>query len=408
MIDSMIELKNVSYTYPNGRRALDNVSFHAQHGEKVFVAGKTGSGKSTLLRILNGLIPGFYGGKLNGDVRVYGRKPGVKRVFFVSQHPEEQILCDRVIDEITFPLLQRGWSWRDAVSSAEEAAKRCGIEHLLERSTTGLSEGEKQLVVISAAMASDADCIVLDEPFSHLYPDIAGSILKKLLRTDRTVISSEHRLEMAEYFDRTFWLGNSGEMDSRVDSGIEEDLRVDREKVGREESSIVVEAEGLTAGYGEPVVHTSFEIAEGEIYAIVGPNGSGKTTLLKTIAGILKPIEGKIRVRGRVSMAFQYPNYHFSARSVEKEVSPEMLEVFGLTHLSNRHPHTLSGGEAKRVSIAKAFAGDVVLLDEPTAGQDYAFRSRFLRIARKTGKTVVIATHDLKLASMCDGVIELC
>ncbi|AEA46285.1 ABC transporter ATP-binding protein [Archaeoglobus veneficus] len=399
----MIELKNVSYTYPNGRKALDKVSFHALHGEKVFVAGKTGSGKSTMLRILNGLIPNFYGGRLDGDVRVYGEKPGVKRVFFVSQHPEEQILCDRVIDEIVFPLLQRGWSWKDAVNAAEWAAKRCGIEHLLERCTSELSEGEKQLVVISTAIASDAECIVLDEPFSHLYPETALKLLRKITKTDRTVIASEHRLEMSEQFDRVFWLGDETlETDVKVSDG--------NGSKGEERSTsddVAIEAE-LTIGYDEPLTSVSLEVARGEIHAIVGPNGSGKTTLLKTIAGILKPIEGKVKVKGKVSMAFQYPNYHFSAKSVEREVSPEMLRLFGLTHLSNRHPHALSGGEAKRVSIAKAFAGDVVLLDEPTAGQDYEFRSRLLRIARKTDKTVIIATHDLKLASMCDGVIELC
>jgi len=399
-----IELKNVSYTYPNGRKALNNVTFTAFHGEKVFVAGKTGSGKSTLLRILNGLIPNFYGGRLDGDVRVYGEKPGVERVFFVSQHPKEQILCDRVIDEITFPLLQRGWCWSDAINAAEWAAKRCGIEHLLERCTSELSEGEKQLVVISAAIASDTDCIVLDEPFSHLYPDIARKLIEKVVRADRTVIASEHRLEMAEYFDRTFWIGDSG---LKADGGEVEESSLGVGKV-KERKNIIIEADGLTIGYEEPIVSDlSFEIAEGGIYAIVGPNGSGKTTLLKTIAGILRPLEGRVKVKRRVTMAFQNPNYHFSAKSVEKEVSPEMLRLFGLTHLSNRHPHALSGGEAKRVSIAKAFAGDVVLLDEPTAGQDYEFRSKLLRIARKTGKTVVIATHDLRLASMCDGVTEL-
>ena len=396
-----IELKNVSYTYPNGKKALDNVTFTAFHEEKVFVAGKTGSGKSTLLRILNGLIPNFYGGKLDGDVRVYGEKPSARRVFFVSQHPEEQILCDRVIDEITFPLLQRGWGWSDVINAAEWAARQCGIEHLLERSTSELSEGEKQLVVISTAIASDADCIVLDEPFSHLYPETALKLLRKITKTDRTVIASEHRLEMSEQFDRVFRLGDETEADVEASDGN------GGEGKERSTSDVAIEAE-LTVGYDEPLTSVSLEVARGEIHAIVGPNGSGKTTLLKTIAGILKPIEGRVKVKGKVSMAFQYPNYHFSARRVEKEVGWDLLEMFGLTHLSNRHPHALSGGEAKRVSIAKAFAGDIVLLDEPTAGQDYEFRSKLLRIARRTGKTVVIATHDLRLASMCDGVTELC
>jgi energy-coupling factor transporter ATP-binding protein EcfA2 len=78
-----------------------------------------------------------------------------------------------------------------------------------------------------------------------------------------------------------------------------------------------------------------------------------------------------------------------------------------LTQLADRHPHSLSFGQAKRVAIAKAFVGDVVLLDEPTAGQDYTFRRKLLEVARSLGKTVILATHDLKLAEGCDEVIEL-
>ncbi len=395
----MMDLKNVSYTYPNGNKALDNVNLRIEHGEKVFIGGLTGTGKSTLLRIFNGLIPFFYGGKLEGKVSIYSSSTPeeiVSNVFFVSQHPEEQIIANRVADEIAFSLVQRGMNWEDVEDEVVNAAKLCGIEHLLDRRTSELSEGEKQMVVIASAIASDAKCIVLDEPFAHLHPSITEEILRKLLKTDKTVVASEHRIELSSAFEREIWVGDVAHFDEPdVDSSIED--------------RVVVEADSLSFGYGDRLLFEdlSFEFFEGGIYAITGLNGAGKTTLLKMIAGLVKPLDGTLKVRGKVSMAFQYPNYHFSENNVEREVGKDLLEMFDLTHLSKRHPHSLSGGEAKRVSIAKAFRGDIVLLDEPTAGQDYLFRKKLIEVARRSRKTVIMATHDLKLASLCDGVIEL-
>ncbi len=190
----MIELRNVSYTYPNGARTLDNVSLKIEHGEKVFLAGKTGSGKSTLLRLLNGLIPNFYGGKIKGEIYAFG-KPSPKNVFFVSQNPEEQILTNVVRDEIALPLYGK---IDDVKGKVEEIAEIFGIKNLLNKKTYELSDGEKQLVTIATALASNTPCIALDEPFSHLHPAIAKEILNLLIESDKTIIMSEHRLELAK------------------------------------------------------------------------------------------------------------------------------------------------------------------------------------------------------------------
>lgn len=399
----MIELDKVSYQYPNGNRVLNCISLKIEHGEKVFIGGPTGSGKSTLLRIFNGLIPFFYGGKLKGKVSIYSssiQKEIVKKVFFISQHPEEQIIANRVIDEIAFSLLQHGMRWEDVGDIVFEAAKFCGIEDLLERKTSELSEGEKQMVVIASAIASNAECIVLDEPFAHLHPFIAEKILKRLLKMEKTIIASEHRIELSKAFERKIWIDKIPKFDEHFDEhGVKSGVN----------SKIVIEADSLSFGFGDKLLFEdlSFEFKEGGVYAITGLNGTGKTTLLKIIAGLIKPLDGVLKVGGKVSMAFQYPNYHFSENRVEDEVEKKFLEMFSLNHLAKRHPHSLSGGEAKRLSIAKAFQGEIVLLDEPTAGQDYIFRRKLIEVARKICKTVILSTHDLKLASLCDEVIDL-
>lgn len=175
----------------------------------------------------------------------------------------------------------------------------------------------------------------------------------------------------------------------------------------------------------------SLKIAKGEIVAIVGANGSGKTTLLKHINGILKPGSGSVIVFGmdtrkvkvselsrRVGLVLQNPDYQLFAGSVAEEVSfalknfgfskdeidarvKKVLDEFGLYELRNRPPLSLSGGEKKRLCIATVMAWepDVVMLDEPTVGQDARNRKNLLEIIKRlaaTGKIVIIATHDLE------------
>ncbi len=391
----MICLRNVTYTYPNGIVALKGIDLDIDE-ERVFVAGLTGSGKSTLLRIFNGLIPNFYGGKLEGYVSIDSN------VYFIAQNPDEQLLANRVYDEIAFSLLHRGLDWNEVDRRIRRVADACNIGDLLYRRTYELSDGQKQLVIIASALANDCDCIVLDEPFSHLHPSIAEQILRLLFKHNRTVVLSEHRLEFANKFDRLVWIENGRIAEPKLDLSSKNDIRKSRG------SKTVVKVKSLTFGYDEPLFEdVSFEVRKGEIVAVVGKNGCGKTTLLRLIAGLLKPWDGEIEVSGKIAMAFSIPNYHLFERTVAKEVPQELLRSFGLIQLADRHPHSLSFGQAKRVAIAKAFSGDIVLLDEPTAGQDYTFRRKLLEVARSLGKTVILATHDLKLAEECDEVIEL-
>jgi len=391
----MICLKNVRYVYPNGIVGLRGVDLRID--EDTFVGGLTGSGKSTLLRIFNGLIPNLYGGRLEGDVFIDSN------VYFVGQNSDEQVVASKVYDDIALSLIHKGYDWDEVDRKVRNVARICRIEDLLDKRTFELSDGQRQLVIVASALASDCECIALDEPFSNLHPKIANDILKILLRQDRTIILSEHRLEFAKHFDERIWIE-----DGRVADFPEFDFDVKDCNRNYKSNETVVKVKSLTFGYDEPLFEDlSFEVKEGEILAIVGENGCGKTTLLKLIAGLLKPWDGDIVVKGRITMSFSFPNYHLFEDKVRDEIPSEFLKLFGLEELAERHPHSLSFGQAKRVAIAKAFCGDVVLLDEPTAGQDWRFRLELLNIARRLGKTVILATHDLELARCCDEVLEL-
>lgn len=220
-------------------------------------------------------------------------------------------------------------------------------------------------------------------------------------------------------------------------------------------SAPVLSARGLAIGYepGAPVREDiDLDIARGASTCVVGPNGVGKSTLALTLAGLLPALSGTISATpshgapdrkgddphewssrdmlGRVSMVFQEPEYQFVARTVrgELEVGPraagasgpeldalvdEHLDALGLSSLAGANPMTLSGGEKRRLSVATALisAPDLLILDEPTFGQDrrtWLGLVRLLRGARERGTTLVSITHDPAfVAAMGDAVIDL-
>lgn len=171
------------------------------------------------------------------------------------------------------------------------------------------------------------------------------------------------------------------------------------------------------------------QIFEGEILTLIGPNGSGKTTFLQTLSFILHPFQGEIYFRGkrvgedysvleyrrRLTLVFQEPLLFDTSvfknvasglkirgikrEEIETRVS-ENLKRFSIEHLRNRSPKTLSGGEAQRVNLARAFAiqPDLLLLDEPFASLDPPARESLIEdlasVLQQTRTTVILATHD--------------
>ncbi|HID87852.1 MAG TPA: ABC transporter ATP-binding protein, partial [Anaerolineae bacterium] len=163
---------------------------------------------------------------------------------------------------------------------------------------------------------------------------------------------------------------------------------------------------------------------------LVGANGSGKTTLVKHFVGLHRPAGGQVLVLGRstqgvrvaelarqVGLVFQNPNDQFFAPSVREEIEvgpralglydpaccEELIALFGMEPLLERSPYRLSEGEKKRVTFAAVMAWqpEIIVLDEPTTGQDKPFRdglTRLLGELRARGHTVVLVTHDLEFA----------
>jgi energy-coupling factor transporter ATP-binding protein EcfA2 len=195
----------------------------------------------------------------------------------------------------------------------------------------------------------------------------------------------------------------------------------------------IVEVEDVCFGYhGLPVLQNiHFKLYRGESVALVGRNGAGKTTLVKHLNGLLKSNSGQLKILGQetlqrkvselsrhVGFVWQNPNDQLFRPTVREEVltgpkalgshdpswSDELFNRFGLVSLLDRSPFTLSEGQKKRVSFAAALAvkPELVVLDEPTAGQDELFRgelAKFMVELQREERTVVLVTHDLEFAA---------
>jgi energy-coupling factor transport system ATP-binding protein len=400
-------------------------------------------------------VPGALDGELSVDgleVRSSGRVGLGRRVGIVFQDPGNQLVMDTVEDDVAFGLESRGWAPPDMRARVPEALAEVGLAGLERRRPTRLSGGEQQRLALAGALAPRPGVLVFDEPTANLDPPGARAFFERLaaIRAARaaTLVLVEHHVDAAwPLADQVLALGRDGRP---IDAGPADEVLA-RSRTAMDAAGIwlpgswpahipndpstaldeapVVVAEAVRYSYyvsRVPVVDgVDVELRRGQRVALVGPNGSGKSTLGRLLVGLLRPRSGSVRVTGsdpsrlppadlarRAGYVFQDPERQFLATTVETEVMLGLtaderravgelmaqlhlpLEVFG-----GRSPYRLSGGEQRRLSLACVLVRrpDVLLLDEPTFGQDRIGYEGLLEILRErvaAGTCVLAATHD--------------
>lgn len=460
----MISFQNVTYSYQESGepKSLDSINLEVKDGKCILLCGKSGCGKTTITRLLNGMIPNFYEGKLQGTVMVDGKNlfdlpmyEISKRIGSVFQNPRTQFYTVNTTSEIAFGCENLGMEPQEIAERVKQTAKDLQIEYLLNRNIFNLSGGEKQIIAFASIYAMSPQIYVLDEPSSNL--DIQAiekvrKILSLLKQQGKTVIIAEHRIYyLKDLIDRAIYMEDGkvvGEYtmaelarltyEERVNSGIRtvDLLSYPITAHHARSSSHTIELKDIHCFYGqtEALSIPKLSIPSGRITAIIGTNGAGKSTFVSCMCGLMKKTKGtflldekkqsaKERVRDSY-LVMQEVNHQLFSDSVREEIVlgsgessenslQEIMTALDISALSERHPMTLSGGQKQRVIIASAmFCGKKILyFDEPTSGLDFSHMIQTCQLLKQLQKEDVflfIITHDYELiASVCDSVIHV-
>ena|SRR5581483_4756336 len=196
---ALVEIRNLSYSHPDGTRALSNISLTLPEGENLVLFGPNGSGKTTLLLQLNGTLRG------TGELAVAGLEVTPKhfsevrrRVGIVFQEPDEQLFMPSVLDDVMFGPLNLGWSREQAEKSSREALVAVGIhEELFWRPPFHLSSGEKRRVALAGVLVMDPQLLLLDEPTTSLDPPGQRALLQLLNGLPQGKIIATHDIHFA-------------------------------------------------------------------------------------------------------------------------------------------------------------------------------------------------------------------
>lgn len=382
----------------------------------------------------------------------------------VLQDPERQILGSIVVNEVAFGLENLGWERAEIRETVEKALKRLKIEHLRDRQTHLLSGGEKQKVALAGVLAMRPNILVLDEPLASLDPASALEALdlvRRLADEGMTVLMVEHRVEdvLRIHPERVLFMkegrihfdGTPENIQKNVEyrevklpakmilAAAREDPAPEEIKplpsVTAETHLPMVEFKNVGFAYegGPEILHNiNLKINRGDVIAVLGPNGAGKTTLVKHAIGLLKPNSGQVLVNGKdthqlsvaeiastLGYVFQSPSHMLFAPTVQEELAfgptnlkhpaeqireevSQAVEIMNLGGFEETPPLSMSFGQQKRVSIAAILAmrSRILVMDEPTAGQDYknytAFMNSILQLP--TFEAILFITHDIDMA----------
>jgi len=211
---SLIDVKNLSFAYSEGKTVLRDISFSVSAGEVFVIAGLSGSGKTTLCRILCGVIPHAIKGIISGQIIVAGidpREAGLPktalRAGMVFQDADSQIICTTVEDELAFGLENLCIPPEKIKIRVNRLLDEFNCEVLRNTNPSRLSGGQKKLLTIAAVLAPAPPILILDEPMSSLDEDgrelVRAAIIEQR-RQGRAVIIVEHDLDLVTFADR--WL----------------------------------------------------------------------------------------------------------------------------------------------------------------------------------------------------------
>ncbi len=442
---------------PYGRPApvLRDVDLRLEPGEHVLLAGPSGAGKSTLLSALAGQLSPE-DGELTGSVDLRGR------VGLLLQDPSTAVVAERAGRDTAFGPENLGLTRDEIWARVDVALREAGFPYDHDRPTSALSGGEGQRLALAGALALRPGLMLLDEPTAMLDAPTAARVRAAIVAAARasgaTLVVVEH--QMAPWWphvDRVVTLSSDGRV---VDDAPPPAASPHGGALGAPQGDLVAtvrggggrvlvaarDVVGAPLGWrrGQPATRVGpfdADVVAGSVTTLQGSSGSGKSTLLALLAGLSAPLAGDVvadagwaprgrrhphawrsrELAARVAWLPQLPEHALVATSVRDEVlatsralghaaedagrrADLLMDALGLHPLADQDPHTLSGGEQRRLGLAAALAHapQVLLLDEPTVGQDpLTWRAVVDTVLSAVGHgtAAVIASHDADLVA---------
>lgn len=378
------------------------------------------------------------------------------------QDPERQIVGSYVLNDVAFGLENLALPRQEILERIDETLDYLGILHLRDRETFGISGGEKQKVALAGILAMRPKILLLDEPLASLDPASAQEALqlfRKLADQGISILLVEHRVEdvLSIRPDKCFLLEDGKESYYGDLQGLMEVVDYRRFKLPArismqrarqdpqpvwpvptkaEKKQPLIQFQNVTFRYASDLPDVlqdiDLTIFKGDVVAILGHNGAGKSTLVKHALGLIKPTQGHVLLEGKdtknisvaqaaktVGYVFQSPSQMLFAPTVNQELafgprnlgysddvvlqnSAHALRTVHLQDEGDSPPLALSFGQQKRVSIAAVLAmhSRILMMDEPTAGQDYWNYTSFMDaiLQMLDFDATIFITHDLDLS----------
>ncbi len=438
--------RGLSFRYRDDYRyVLRDACIELNHGEVVSLIGLNGSGKSTLLRLLSGILS-----PVKGNVECDGKGsflPGEAGIALAPSEPDDFLVGGTVEDEIAFGPENLGWKRQQIKRTVMNSLGNFKLNRMAGYDTDVLSEGQRKLVMLSAALAVRPNYLLIDELMRGMDKEAVLTVVEALKKSvsngSAVLLTSTEEISGIES-NRSVWLYDgkiTGDKPVRLSGRQKEGLK-NRDKniynkprvriLKGELKAFDVEFEYPRGGHQDNFfrLHNfNLSVEPGGVVAIVGDNGSGKSTALSILAGVLIPAKGGVLLDGlpmckkgwsprdrlRVCLSPQRPSDLMHCDTVYEEVSlamkfhriqdaekrtEESLSKLGIPELSERDPIHLSSCEQRVVSIAciLAMEPDYIIADEPFAGLDSSSGTRVAEVLSKmanNGTGVVVSSTNV-------------
>ena len=443
---SIISAENISFSYSEGKKAVDNVSFEIEKGSYTALVGLNGSGKSTLTRIICGLLKQDEGTvKISEDMRIG----------LVFQSPKDQLVSGIVSRDTAFGPQNLGLPKAEIELRTIESLTVVDLLDKAQSATAALSLGQTQKTALSGMLAIWPDILILDEAVAMIDPDSRESIFEFLRywhKEGNTILHVTHDIEAIKEAENIIGMKDgkifyNGSCEAFFDN---EDYKkmilgpaldeykkaANNDQEEGDQKNLSLRFSNVSFNYDssasyQTLTDLSFNLYEGTLTAFTGPSGAGKSTVMELACGLLKCDSGEIYCKSSPviaqqnctdalfesfaadDVAFGPKNLGIKGKKLKERVV-EAMEAVKLPYetFGDRQTVQLSGGEQRRLAIAGILAmdSDILFFDEPTAGLDGESRYEVMMLLRKLadeGKTVFFSTHKRDEARFADREIGI-